>query len=367
MNLEILILDDDPLLCISLKEMVASLGYDVVTFSKEGEALHYFAKDKNPVFLLDINLTTVNGLDLLPRIKEINPKTQIIMMSGDTNVKALMSSLTNRATDFLIKPFTIEAVNRSLKNALKYYTFLYEKEVLDESIERDLRVASKIQEKLFFSPTSKMDRCEGDVVATFYVSGDYFQVLPISNEVTYLLLGDIEGHGVTSGLIAFYMSILVRDAVRENSNLDSKEVLELMNSELVREIGTHSMTATVIRVEESLKQISYSRAAHPYPILFRKNQKKMQFLNAKAGSVMGVFDSASFQKTTESVEKGDILLLYSDGLIDSPTHPLFAALEKSLEAPDPYLQILETVKSEIASKKDKAENSDDISYLLYQI
>ena len=65
MNCKILIIDDDNLVCISLKKLLVKLGYEVETCLDGGEAHEKIAEFEPDIILLDIYLTTHNGLELL--------------------------------------------------------------------------------------------------------------------------------------------------------------------------------------------------------------------------------------------------------------------------------------------------------------
>jgi len=63
-------------------------------------------------------------------------------------------------------------------------------------------------------------------------------------------------------------------------------------------------------------RITYSKAGHPYPILFRKRTKTHELLDAE-GFFIGMFDGAAFENMEISLDHGDRLLLYTDGLIEA--------------------------------------------------
>ncbi|BDA79862.1 transcriptional regulator [Leptospira kobayashii] len=362
---EILIIDDDSEICETLELLINGLGYYVRYFTNPSQGLEYFERELNPIVFLDVNMPLISGLDVLPKIKAIDSKTQVLMMTGERDIQTVVSSLYHRAADFILKPFHLKAVEAAISRSFEYYNLLKDKESQDEAITRDLRLAARIQVRTMSLPKLK-HRIFAEVFPVRYVSGDFYQVVSLDEDRTLILMGDIEGHGVTSGLIAILMTTIHREIARTTS-LKPGILLDRLNQELCREIGTHSMTAVSILVDHSKKTITYARGGHPFPLVFKKNSLEMEILQENSGQLLGILDSIQFTEKTVTVEEGDILLLYSDGLLGSTSHPLVQTLTHLPGG----LQRIESMQKEIRNYIDylisSAKAQDDISYLLLEI
>ncbi|MCC5816619.1 MAG: SpoIIE family protein phosphatase [Leptospira sp.] len=364
---EILVIDDDESICETLEVIIQSLGYYCVYFTDPDQGLEYFQRESSPLVLLDVNLPNMSGLDILAKFKEINPMTQVLMMTGEREIQTVVTSLYNRATDFLLKPFTLDSVKAAIARALEYFNILKEKEANEETILRDLRLASKVQSKIFQITQSLPHKISAKVDPAMYVSGDYYQVIPVSDENTLLLMGDIEDHGVTSGLIGLLMNSLVKE-IAKPGEIDPSVYLKKMNPELVHEIGTHSMTCVVLVVNNKTKSISYSRGGHPFPILYPSKRSEYKLLSERSGHLLGIMDDIEFNTNSISYEPGDLIVIYSDGLVNSLQSPVLESLNQiHLNSNNRFDEMIDCLTDYTNSLRENSVFQDDISYLLCEL
>jgi len=140
--LKILLIDDEAgirkLLSISLR----SEGYDVITAENGKRGIELFEQETPSIVLTDIKMPAPYGIDVLSRIKQINPETEVIVITGHADMKLAVKSLQLEASDFLIKPVSDEALSIALKRAeeklrikkrLKNYTYDLEKAVKEKT------------------------------------------------------------------------------------------------------------------------------------------------------------------------------------------------------------------------------------------
>jgi signal transduction histidine kinase/FixJ family two-component response regulator len=115
MKERILLVDDEPgirrVLRISLEEM----GYQVDTAANGTEALRIFQQKRAPIVLTDIKMPGMDGIDVLKRIKQENPETEVIVITGHGDMDLAIRSLKNEASDFITKPVD----DAELENALR--------------------------------------------------------------------------------------------------------------------------------------------------------------------------------------------------------------------------------------------------------
>lgn len=140
--LKILLIDDEvgirKLLSISLR----SEGYDVITAENGKRGIELFEQEAPSIVLTDIKMPGTDGISILRRIKEINPETEVIVITGDGDMKLAVKSLQLDASDFITKPISEEALSVALKRAeeklkikkrLKNYTYNLEKAVKEKT------------------------------------------------------------------------------------------------------------------------------------------------------------------------------------------------------------------------------------------
>lgn len=116
----ILIVDDDPQIRSQLKEFLEMEHYDVNAVETAEEALSLIRHDQPDLILSDIFLPSVDGLELLDRVKKAYPEIEVVMITGHGNVSTAVSAMKLGARDYIKKPFHMDeialVVNRALRN-----------------------------------------------------------------------------------------------------------------------------------------------------------------------------------------------------------------------------------------------------------
>ena len=115
---KVLIADDEPRMCDSLKVLLSKQGYDAQTAYSGKEAIEHFAKDRFDLALLDIVMPDMNGHEVMDHINSRYPDTLVIVMTGHASVDSAIESLRRGAYDYIRKPFDFEQLVRRVRNAL---------------------------------------------------------------------------------------------------------------------------------------------------------------------------------------------------------------------------------------------------------
>jgi two-component system, NtrC family, response regulator len=101
----VLVVDDEPEICRTLKNYLALSGYNVLTANSGQEALEIAKRQKIHVVLSDIKMPGMDGLELLEKMREHDFSTQVIMMTGFSTFQITLRALEKGATDYVLKPF----------------------------------------------------------------------------------------------------------------------------------------------------------------------------------------------------------------------------------------------------------------------
>lgn len=116
---KILVVDDERFMRLTLGEALRSWNYEVFEAESVADALAKFDKDEPDVVLLDIDLPDGSGLDILTEIKEKNPDTIAVMVTGNVDVENTVAALRGGAHDFISKPVRLEELRVTLRNAVE--------------------------------------------------------------------------------------------------------------------------------------------------------------------------------------------------------------------------------------------------------
>ena len=124
---QILIVDDEEIICSILARRLTREGYACVTANNGREALQYFYKHPFSLIISDIKMPEMDGLTLLKRVKATNPKMMVIMVTAFPEIDLAVEAMHLGAYDFIIKPADLDLVILSVRKAL-------EKKRLEEEI-----------------------------------------------------------------------------------------------------------------------------------------------------------------------------------------------------------------------------------------
>ncbi len=148
--LKLLLIDDEEgikkLLSISLRNE----GYDVITADNGQSGIELFELENPSIVLTDIQMPGMDGIDVLTRIKRINPDAEVIIITGHGDMEQAVKSIQLEASDFISKPINNDILCKALrraeaklkvKQALKHYTFNLEKAVKEKTaaLEKSLK------------------------------------------------------------------------------------------------------------------------------------------------------------------------------------------------------------------------------------
>ncbi|MFY9940906.1 MAG: response regulator [Desulfobacterales bacterium] len=116
----VVVVDDDPLMCNSLKLLLEQEGCTVSTAGRGADALELAAANRCDLFLVDSGMPLMGGMALLAEITRRLPQAPVIMMTGNLSVDSALTALKNGAYDYIKKPFESADLIRSVKNALDH-------------------------------------------------------------------------------------------------------------------------------------------------------------------------------------------------------------------------------------------------------
>jgi len=173
MSYKILIVDDDDLVCMSLKRVLTKMEYEVGVCMNGNEVLDSVMQLQPDVILLDIYLTTHNGIEILKQLQKDFYYIPVIMITGYSDVKIAVSAMKAGAFDFLLKPLEIEHLQMVLNKALENVKLRNEVDKLhllldeDELTREYFGVSNKIQRLV-----TSVERLANSADTTILIEGE---------------------------------------------------------------------------------------------------------------------------------------------------------------------------------------------------
>ncbi len=182
------------------------------------------------------------------------------------------------------------------------------------ALEDDLALAAQIQTGLLPQPSQKIDGWE---IAYHYqpagiVSGDYCDIIRGDDDSVLFVLGDVSGKGVAASMLMAHLQAMFRTLI--SSSLPLEQMLERASRIFCEStLPTHYATL-VCGKATTAGAVEICNAGHLPPLLF--HQGAVRRIDA-TGLPVGVFCNEHFAVNTIQLEKGDTLLLYTDGLSEA--------------------------------------------------
>jgi hypothetical protein len=160
------------------------------------------------------------------------------------------------------------------------------------------------------------------------IGGDWFDVVRQPDGRVALVVGDVTGHDIHAASLMGQLRTVTRTLA--TLDLSPVEVLTRLDA-MVSDLGIEAGATCVYAVfEPESRQCVMARAGHPQPALVRP-AGSVGFLDLPAGLPLGV-GGADFESVEFSLEPGSILVLYTDGLIESRDAPIDAGMDKLARA-----------------------------------
>jgi sigma-B regulation protein RsbU (phosphoserine phosphatase) len=185
-------------------------------------------------------------------------------------------------------------------------------------LENELELSQVVQRALFPQETPSIP---GVDLAAFsrpaqIVGGDYFDFFKFRDGAHGLVIADVEGHGVASGMLMSSLQTALHTLVPDNDS--PVPVLERINRFYIHNINfTTFVTVFLSRFDPASRKLTYANAGHNPPLLLHVNgRNNFSWLKPTAAAI-GLTEEYHVRAETITLSPGDILLLYTDGVTEA--------------------------------------------------
>ena len=114
----ILVLDDEADMVENCRRILSRDGYECLTTTDAEEALRLIESERPDLVLTDLKMPTIDGLEMLARVRELSPQTPVIMLTAFATVESAVAAVKAGAFDYLPKPFTLDQLRVAVERAL---------------------------------------------------------------------------------------------------------------------------------------------------------------------------------------------------------------------------------------------------------
>ena len=320
----IMLVDDEKNQLELLAQTLKNENYNVITMQNGEEAIKTY-KDNGQIYdvvLTDVKMPKVSGLDLLTKIKTINSKQPVIVMTGHLDIDSTIQALHLGAFDFITKPIEMNHLKHAIETCIKTGRLRKENEAMQKRLSEELSLAKSVQESLL--PDKKIlaeSSIDMDITLSVTtkpvseVNGDFYDVRRISSDLLSVSIVDCKGHGVSAGLMTMAVITLLNSLPHIYSS--AKECLVQLDLKL-REFIPMSQFVSMIHLlyDSSDSRLTVARAGMPYPMLFKENDQSLEELKIYGCPLMLPATSGKFEEIEIILKPGDKLILFSDGFTE---------------------------------------------------
>ncbi|HAG50039.1 MAG TPA: Fis family transcriptional regulator, partial [Deltaproteobacteria bacterium] len=131
----ILIIDDEPLMRISITDALVAEGYQVLGVESGREGIDFISKDNYDIIITDLKLPEVDGIEILKTALKQSPKAKVIMITAYGSVDTAVEAMKQGAYDYITKPFSMDELLIVVRHLIEFRRLEYENTMLREKID----------------------------------------------------------------------------------------------------------------------------------------------------------------------------------------------------------------------------------------
>jgi sigma-B regulation protein RsbU (phosphoserine phosphatase) len=259
-----------------------------------------------------------------------------------------------------------------------------------QRLESELAIAYEVQNLLFPHPLTQLASLESYGVCrpARSVSGDYYDFIPLGTDRLVLAMGDISGKGISAALLMATVHAFVRAYSLEPETIvsaagagmyyrgGSTTVAQLSPAMLMTTLNYQLFRCTPPEkyatlflgcYDATLRELTYCNAGHLPPILFRHNDRISRL--RESGTVVGLFETATYKECTVGMRPGDLFVAFSDGVTEPEKDSgefgeerLIALIQNHRD--QPLTDIGKAVTGAVTDWIGDAEQPDDVTVVL---
>ncbi len=244
-----------------------------------------------------------------------------------------------------------------------------------KQLERQLEVARNVQQDLL--PTNFGSPANLDVAAicepAWQVGGDFYDIFHSSNDRVALILGDVSGKGLPAALLMGMLHGAVRSSYPLTERLDIEEATRRLN-ELMYDATSVERFVTMFwcQYDPKDRMLRYVNAGHLAPYIVHRRDPENPAISrlSEGGPVLGVIPSAHYVQGVVPFSQGDLLVIYSDGVVEAEgtrgeefgEERLAEAIRRN--AGRPAVVVRDAIVAEVRKFAHGAPQADDLTLLV---
>lgn len=325
---KVLTIDDSATIRILVRSLLATSGAHVEEARDGGEGLALCSASRYDLILLDLLLPDIYGIEVLQAIRATDDISTVVMLTGSGGIKSATAAVRLGADGYIEKQELnvagdhaefFYALEQAFKQRATIVANMALQRQLDEQrrqLETELAHAAAVQAELLPRSVPVLEGFE--VAARFLpareVGGDFYDWNEPAPGMLSLTLGDISGKGMPAAIMMATTRAAMRAVVQQQLPADAmRSVAAAVGGDLER--AERYVTLFLARLEVAARRLRYVDAGHGHVFLLRADGT-VEVLMPR-GLPLGIFPDATYVEGTCTLQPGDAVIVYSDGLVDA--------------------------------------------------
>jgi phosphoserine phosphatase RsbU/P len=401
--MRILIADDGNEVRFILSQLLQKWGHEVIAARDGLEAWHLLQQEHISFLITDWMMPNMVGTDLCKMIRSsgLSRYIYIILLTSKDEKSDLIAGMAAGEDDFLSKPFdadelhlriragerildlerTLEERNRKLAETYGHLENAYSR------MRRDLEAAAEMQQRLL--PQAAVTLCGVKFDWLFrpctFVAGDIFNFFRLDEACLGFYHLDVAGHGIPSALLSVTLSKVLNPDPNQGSPLKyfiptpphyeitpPARVVSQLNHRFQSDMDKMVYFTMVYGIFDILsRQLTLTQAGHPSPVYLGNGGPPT--LLGNGGFPVGILPEVEYEALTVTLQPGDRLFLYSDGITEctnTSKEPFSEARFMKFIAASAHLplaKLIAELEDALTQWRGGREFDDDISLLAFEI
>lgn len=336
----ILLVDDDEIVTRAIVNLLElETDYRTLAFQDPRVALEAARREPLDCVITDFLMPEMDGLQFLRELTKFAPDVPRILLTGYADKESAIAAINEvNLYQYLEKPWDNDHLKIVLRNAIGHRTLqqqLSERlreldlaltardklQLSAEELGRELALAQEVQQSIL--PRHLSDHGDFRFYHRYYptglLGGDYYDVAITGQNNFNAIVADVAGHGVPASLGTMLVKVMFWEASERGQCCDG--MLKEMNHRLLHFMARHQyVTAFVLNVDGKAGRVTGASAGGPHPVILSRDGRRPAREWRLNGLPLGALPERLYtapDSQTISLEPGDRLLLYTDGLLDS--------------------------------------------------
>jgi sigma-B regulation protein RsbU (phosphoserine phosphatase) len=335
--LRILLVEDDEDDYVVTRDLLAEMQGQpyVLDWADSGErALDVIAAERHDVYLFDYRIGGLTGLDLLREVRRRDAAVPVILLTGLRDHDLDLEAQGAGATDYLVKgQLSATLLERSIRYAVSHHhtlqDLLQSRRQLAEARAHEALVGARIQSTILLGATPRL-RGGASVAALALpsqtIDGDFYGFFPYDDQRFDVILGDVMGKGIPAALLGAAAKVqflravsrlLVVNRGEPPAPADMANLIHAAITPDLQSLGSF-ITVALVRVDLARRVLDLVDCGHTRTLHLLASEGRVEAVEG-VNLPFGFVADEVYRSVGVSFQPGDRFLLYSDGVLDTPS------------------------------------------------